>query len=58
MSVAIADLKLHTLHVVYPGSQRYKLSEKIEALPLQDLLAEIESLRARKTSRKPRATRR
>ena len=58
MSVAIADLKLHKLHVVYPGSQRYKLGEKIEALPLQDLLAEIESLYGRKASRKPRSTRR
>ncbi|MBI4192272.1 MAG: ATP-binding protein, partial [Betaproteobacteria bacterium] len=56
MNVAIDDLGLHKLHVVYPGSQRYALDKKIEVLPLHDSLAEIKSLRGRKQNRKPRPT--
>jgi predicted AAA+ superfamily ATPase len=42
MHIALADLKLEHLWVVYPGTLRYPLSEKITALPLQELRA-IES---------------
>lgn len=41
MHVAIADLKLDRLFVVYPGTNRYPLAEKIEVLPLKDLDARI-----------------
>lgn len=38
MHVAIADLQLDKLTVVHPGSARFPLSEKIEAVPLASLL--------------------
>ncbi len=34
MSIAMQDLKLDALYVVYPGSRRYSLAERIEAAPL------------------------
>jgi len=37
MHVAIADLGLEHLFVVYPGSQEYRLAETITALPLHGL---------------------
>jgi predicted AAA+ superfamily ATPase len=37
MRVAIEDLGLENLFVVYPGSRRFALDEKIEALPIDDL---------------------
>jgi hypothetical protein len=45
MHVALADLGLQRLYVVYPGAKRYSLHEKIEALPLHDLLKQIGALR-------------
>jgi uncharacterized protein len=45
MNIAIGDLGLRKLYVVYPGAERYLIDEKIEALPLDHLLSEIESLR-------------
>lgn len=39
MHMAIKDLKLAHLWVVYPGKERYPLGEKITALPLKDLPA-------------------
>lgn len=33
------DLKLDKQYVVYPGSQRYALSEQVEVVPLSALLA-------------------
>lgn len=47
MSVAIEDLGLRKLYVVYPGSRSYSLGKKIEVLPLHDLLVEIGALRGR-----------
>lgn len=38
MRIAIADLKLDALYVVYPGLHRYALAEGIEAVPLWALL--------------------
>jgi uncharacterized protein len=38
MRIAMEDLKLDALYVVYPGEQRYTLDEKIEAVPLWALL--------------------
>jgi predicted AAA+ superfamily ATPase len=34
MRIALEDLKLDHLHVYYPGSQRYELSEKVTVEPL------------------------
>ena len=47
MHVALAELQLEHLFVVYPGSKAYRLGEKITVVPL----AEIESCRARMSSR-------
>ncbi len=38
MRSALADLKLQALYVVYPGQRRYRLADKVEALPLSALL--------------------
>lgn len=37
MQVALADLKLDRLSVIYPGTRRYRLHEKVEVLPLRDV---------------------
>lgn len=37
MRIAMRDLKLDALQVVYPGEQRYALGERIEAVPLAAL---------------------
>jgi hypothetical protein len=39
MRVTLNDLKLDRLYVVYPGKQRYALSEQVEVVPLTALLA-------------------
>ncbi|HEX9048397.1 MAG TPA: ATP-binding protein [Verrucomicrobiae bacterium] len=38
MRIALADLKLDELRVVYPGTKRYPLTEKIEVVPLAELV--------------------
>lgn len=38
MRIALKDLKLDALYVVYPGLHRYKLGEQVEAVPLWALL--------------------
>lgn len=38
MRTAVADLKLDSLYVVYPGNKRYHLSERIEAVPLAEFV--------------------
>lgn len=37
MRAALADLELERLAVVYPGSERYRLAENIDVIPLSDL---------------------
>jgi len=37
MHVALADLKLHKLMVIYPGSRRYALGPKVECGPFGEL---------------------
>jgi predicted AAA+ superfamily ATPase len=37
MSVAIQDLKLEHLWVIYPGNQEYVLEEKISVIPASSL---------------------
>jgi len=44
MRVAMTDLKLKRLFVVYPGTRRFELDDNIVALPLTGLLAESASL--------------
>lgn len=39
MSIALQDLKLDALYVVYPGKRRYSLAERAEAVPLADFVA-------------------
>lgn len=38
MRIAMADLKLDEVRVVYPGTRRFPLAERIEAVPLVDLV--------------------
>lgn len=40
MHVALADLDLHKLYVIYPGTRRYALGPKVECVPLR-MLAEL-----------------
>jgi hypothetical protein len=37
MQVALADLGLRRLFVVYPGPSRYRLQKNVEVLPLSEL---------------------
>lgn len=37
MHIALEDLKLEHLWVVYPGTLRYALTEDITALPLREI---------------------
>ena len=41
MHIAIEDLKLAHLWVVYPGNQSYPLGDKITAVPLEDITREF-----------------
>ena len=38
MRIALADLKLDKLSVVYPGEKRYALGDKVEVVPLSQLV--------------------
>jgi len=40
MRIAVEDLKLSELKVVYPGERSYRLAPRIEVLPLRTLLAQ------------------
>jgi hypothetical protein len=35
MRIAMADLKLDHLYVVYPGERAYTLAKKVEVVPLE-----------------------
>jgi uncharacterized protein len=39
MRVALADLKLDHLYVLYPGDKRYALGKKVEVVPLAEFVA-------------------
>ena len=41
MRTALADLQLDALYVVYPGPRRYRLAERVEAVPLAALLGPV-----------------
>jgi hypothetical protein len=38
MRIALADLKLDELHVVYPGDKRYRLADKVDVVPLSQFV--------------------
>ena len=38
MRIALTDLRLDELRVVYPGEKRYPLAKKVEVVPLADLV--------------------
>jgi hypothetical protein len=40
MRIALADLQLHHLTVLYPGDQRYPLDPHITVVPLADLASD------------------
>ena len=40
MRIALTDLKLERLIVIYPGERRYALTEKVDVLPLSVLMTE------------------
>lgn len=44
MQIAMEDLKLDRISVIYPGLKRYPLTDKIEAVPLQELSRSGEEL--------------
>jgi len=37
MRIALEDLRLDRLVVIYPGERRYALAEQVEVVPLMDL---------------------
>lgn len=39
MHIALADLKLTSLQVVYPGTRRYRLAPTVEVVPLSDAIS-------------------
>ena len=39
MRIAMSDLSLDALYVVYPGDRRYRLAEAVEAVPLAQFVA-------------------
>jgi hypothetical protein len=41
MAAALADLQLHRLLVVYPGSTRYTLRSKVDVMSLAQCVAEL-----------------
>jgi len=44
MRIALEDLKLERIAVVYPGTRRYPLAERVEAVPLEALADSVEGL--------------
>ncbi|HLB13320.1 MAG TPA: ATP-binding protein [Burkholderiales bacterium] len=57
MHIALRDLGLEALYVVYPGPRRYALGERIEVVPLTALVPESPASLAPRPS-KPRLSRR
>jgi predicted AAA+ superfamily ATPase len=45
MHIALADLKLDRVVVVYPGTSRYSLGDRMEAIPLAELATAGETLK-------------
>lgn len=47
MRVALEDLRLDHLWVVYPGEDAYDLDERLSVVPVSDVFALAAALRAR-----------
>jgi len=45
MRIALTDLKLDRLLVVYPGEQRYALDDRVDVVPLAQLVARSDRTR-------------
>ena len=41
MRIALNDLNLDRLVVVYPGKRRYALSDQVEVIPLVEMVAAV-----------------
>ena len=39
MRIALSDLDLKKIFVIYPGERRYTLADKVEAIPFGEILA-------------------
>ncbi len=59
MRIALEDLKLQRIAVIYPGKQRYALHKQIEAVPFEMLTGGMKAIFARSDSDEviPKATR-
>jgi hypothetical protein len=40
MRIALEDLKLERIAVIYPGTRRFALAPKVEAVPLREVPGE------------------
>ena len=38
MKIALQDLKLEKISVIYPGTRRYKITDRIEAVPFEEII--------------------
>ena len=57
MRIALQDLALEALYVVYPGERRYALAERVQAVPLSALMPGAINAATRTGSRDDRAAR-
>ncbi len=48
MRIALNDLRLDKLHVVYPGEKRYALADTVDVVPLVDLICTFSSGKTKK----------
>jgi hypothetical protein len=49
MRIALEDLKLERIAVIYPGRQRYALVDRVEAVPLTAVVKGMSGLFPKKT---------
>lgn len=54
MRIAVADLGLDALAVVYPGARRYRLGDRIEVVPIAALAERAEALFLGRSAGRPR----
>jgi hypothetical protein len=38
MKIALQDLQLEKISVIYPGTRRYKITDRIEAVPFEEII--------------------
>jgi len=44
MRIALDDLKLERIAVIYPGTRRYELHKKVVAVPFQQIMGGMKAL--------------